>query len=117
MIYRYETLPALGMTWPSEFRSQGEGLAYILRPEPVMYSPLPQPAREGFSLWRFSMKTRSKIALATGLGVVSASSQAAISTGVSTAMGDAVADVGTMGGLALLIVVAVATFRYLKRAP
>ena len=110
------------MTWLSEFRPQGEGLAYILRPEPVNYSPLPKPARKGFTIWSSTMRAVQQfiafffMSLLLMLGLIT-ESQAAISAGVTTALGDAVTDVTTMGGLALLVVVAVATFRYLKRAP
>lgn len=110
------------MTWQSEFRPHGEGIAYILRPEPVIYSPLPKPARKGFLNWSSKMNALKQfvafffMSLFLMLGLIT-ESQAALSTGVTTALGDAVTDVTTMGGLALLVVVAVATFRYLKRAP
>jgi len=64
------------------------------------------------------MNKLSKIAAVGAVTLVGTqTASAAIAAGVSTAMSDAVTDVGTLGAAALLIVVAVATFRYLKRAP
>lgn len=99
-----------------EFTPDG-GYSLIVRPEPVIYSPRPKPARQGF-FQRCFMSKKTKLLLAAVVSSVafSTGANAAIAAGVSTAMSDAVTDVGTLGALALLIVVAVATFRYLKRA-
>lgn len=45
-----------------------------------------------------------------------ASAFAAVPANVSTALGDALADASTVAGLALIIVVAVAAFKYMKGA-
>lgn len=45
-----------------------------------------------------------------------ASAFAAVPANVSTALGDALADASTVAGLALIIVVAVAAFKYMKSA-
>ncbi|MNO03024.1 Bacteriophage coat protein B [compost metagenome] len=41
---------------------------------------------------------------------------AAVSTEVSTALSDAKADVATVGGLVLVVIVAAAAFKYMRRA-
>lgn len=48
--------------------------------------------------------------------VAPASAFAAVPANVSTALGDALADATTVAGLALIIVVAVAAFKYMKSA-
>ena len=57
------------------------------------------------------------ILLSMGLffGFIS-SSYAAVSATVSTALGDAATDVGTVGALVLVAIVAAATFKYIRRA-
>ena len=44
------------------------------------------------------------------------SASAAIPAGVSTALGDAASDAGSIGGLALVAVVAAVAFKYARRA-
>jgi uncharacterized YccA/Bax inhibitor family protein len=41
---------------------------------------------------------------------------AAVSVDVTTALGDAKADVATIGGLVLVVIIAAAAFKYLRRA-
>ncbi|MOA24817.1 Bacteriophage coat protein B [compost metagenome] len=41
---------------------------------------------------------------------------AAVSTDVTAALGDAKADVATVGGLVLVVIVAAAAFKYMRRA-
>ncbi len=45
-----------------------------------------------------------------------APAMAAIDEGVTTALGDAKADVATVGGLVLVVLVAAAAFKYVRRA-
>lgn len=56
---------------------------------------------------------------AVGVAVISSSvigaANAAVPTGVSSALGDAATDAATVGGLALVAVVAAAAFKYLRR--
>jgi hypothetical protein len=46
----------------------------------------------------------------------STASMAAIDAGVNTALTDAKADVATLGGLVLVVLVAAAAFKYMRRA-
>ncbi|WP_084675394.1 MULTISPECIES: major capsid protein [Methylomicrobium] len=62
------------------------------------------------------MKTTSKVALGAGLTGVANLAAAAVPAGVSTALGDAAADAATIGGLALVAVVAAVAFQYMRRA-
>lgn len=55
-------------------------------------------------------------ALAALAAVSSANAFAAVPANVSTALGDALTDATTVAGLALIIVVAVAAFKYMKSA-
>jgi len=41
---------------------------------------------------------------------------AAVPANVSTALGDGLADAGTVAGLALIIVISIAVFKYMRRA-
>jgi hypothetical protein len=47
-------------------------------------------------------------------GIVPA--MAAVDVGVTTALGDAKTDVATIGGLVLVVIIAAAAFKYLRRA-
>ena len=51
------------------------------------------------------------------LGLTAGQAHAALDAGVTTAMGDTKADVAALGALALVVVIAIAGFRYLKKAP
>lgn len=111
------------MTWQTQFRPQDEGVAYILRPEPVLYSSRSQaPKKRGFIYFFgvYKMKFRNiakkfgAVLAVTGAGVGSAS--AAVAESVTTALSDAQTDVGTIGAAGLLIVIGIAVYRYMKRS-
>lgn len=53
---------------------------------------------------------------ALAVSAFSAASFAALSSDVTTALGDAKADVATIGGLVLIVLVAAAAFKYMRRA-
>lgn len=53
---------------------------------------------------------------ALAVSAFSAASFAAVSADVSTALADAKADVATIGGLVLIVLVAAAAFKYMRRA-
>ncbi|TKD46227.1 major capsid protein [Azotobacter chroococcum] len=66
-------------------------------------------------LFNTARKYGSKIVLAGAALVASSGAFAALDTGVSTALTDAKADVATLGGLVLTVLVAAAAFKYLRR--
>lgn len=58
-----------------------------------------------------------KVGAASALAVAGVgSASAAVDTAVSTALSDAQTDVGTIGAAALLIVIAIAVYKYMKRS-
>lgn len=57
-----------------------------------------------------------KFGLFSALSVMAGSAFAAVPTEVSTALGDAKTDATTVAGLALVIVIAIAAIKYMKRA-
>jgi hypothetical protein len=61
------------------------------------------------------MKTIFKFSVATALISAANLAAAAVPADVSTALGDAAADAATVGGLALVAVVAAVAFKYLRR--
>lgn len=62
---------------------------------------------------KYGRKTGAAVAIAL---TASAPVFAAIDEGISTALSDAKADVLTIGGLALVVIVAAAAFKYMRRA-
>ncbi|SEP57546.1 Bacteriophage coat protein B [Azotobacter beijerinckii] len=66
-------------------------------------------------LFNTARKYGSKIVLAGTALAVSSGAFAALDAGVTTAMGDTKADVTTLGGLVLGILIAAAAFKYLRR--
>lgn len=63
------------------------------------------------------MQLNKKLAaLGTSLSVVGGNALAAVPAEVTTAMTDAKADSLTVAGLALIIIIAIAAFKYMKRA-
>lgn len=48
--------------------------------------------------------------------VVSTASFAALDTGITTALGDAKSNVAEIGGLVIVVLVAAAAFKYMRRA-
>lgn len=61
------------------------------------------------------MKAKKFVA-GSALALAATASQAAVPTSVSTALSDGLTDVGTIGAGGLVIVIAVAVYRYMKRA-
>lgn len=59
---------------------------------------------------------RSLVAGSAVMAAGIAPAMAAVSTEVSTALSDAKADVATVGGLVLVVIVAAAAFKYMHRA-
>ena len=59
---------------------------------------------------------KQRVVYGSGLAGLSGSAMAAVPVEVTTAMGDAATDGAAMGTLALLVVVAIAAIKYLKRA-
>jgi hypothetical protein len=60
---------------------------------------------------------KNKILAGAGLAVLSVgSASAAVSAGVTTALGDSATDVATVGGLVLVAIVGAATFKYIRKA-
>jgi hypothetical protein len=62
------------------------------------------------------IKTARNAALAAVALVASSGAFAAVSTEVTTALTDAKADVATVGGAVLIVIVAAAAFKYMRRA-
>lgn len=58
-----------------------------------------------------------KVATGAGVMVLSGSAAAAVPAAVTDALTEGLADVATVAGAAFLIVVAVAVWRHLKKAP
>ena len=63
----------------------------------------------------FNFKTKLAAAGAAALGFVS-SAQAAVPAAVTTAITDAGTDAATVGGLVLVVIVGIASFKYLRKA-
>lgn len=55
-------------------------------------------------------------ASAAAAAAASTASMAALDAGVTTALGEAKGDVATIGGLVLVVLVAAAAFKYMRRA-
>lgn len=63
------------------------------------------------------LKLKKKAAaVAAGTLAIAGSALAAVPTEVSTAMTDSKADTATLAGLALVIVIGIATFKYMRRS-
>lgn len=62
------------------------------------------------------LKNLFAVGAATVAAVASSATFAAVGTEVSTALTDAKADVATVGGLVLVVIVAAAAFKYMRRA-
>lgn len=67
------------------------------------------------------MKARSAIrnsvgVVGTGLAVAGGNAMAAVPTEVSTALSDAKADGVTVAGLVLVVIIAIAAFKFIQRA-
>lgn len=62
-------------------------------------------------------RNATKVAGAAGAMVLSGSALAAVPTAVTDALAEGLADVAVVAGAAFLIVVAVAVWRHLKKAP
>lgn len=69
------------------------------------------------SLRALAARNVDKVATGAGVMVLSGSAMAAVPTAVTDALTDGLADVATVAGAAFLIVVAVAVWRHLKKAP
>lgn len=63
----------------------------------------------------FNFKTKLAAAGTAVLGFVS-SAQAAVPAAVTTAITDAGTDAATVGGLVLVVIVGIASFKYLRKA-
>ena len=63
----------------------------------------------------FNFKTKLAAAFIAALGFVS-SAQAAVPAAVTTAITDAGTDAATVGGLVLVVIVGIASFKYLRKA-
>jgi hypothetical protein len=98
------------------------GWSLIVRPFPVSYT-VRKISPTGF-LTQLKIKVQAmkknqalKIgAVAAAGSVVSTGASAAVSETVTTALATGLTDVGTVGGAAFLMVIAVAVWRYLKRS-
>jgi hypothetical protein len=64
------------------------------------------------------MQFKNLLVVSSGLiaSAISAVSFAAVDVGVTTALTDAKTDVATIGGLVLIVLVAAAAFKYMRRA-
>ncbi|MFV8621376.1 major capsid protein [Ralstonia nicotianae] len=62
-----------------------------------------------------SIKSKAA-AVAAGTVALAGSAMAAVPTDVATAMSDSKADTATLAGLALIIVIGIATFKYMRRS-
>lgn len=101
-----------------EFTPDG-GYSLIVRPEPVMFTPRLNPPRQGYFTYFLKEKIMNAVKLffATLFAfLMSFAANAALSTEVTTAMGDGLTDVKALGALGLIIVIAVAVFAKMKRA-
>lgn len=62
------------------------------------------------------LKNLFVVGAAAAASVVSTASFAALDVGVTTALGDAKSNVVEIGGLVLIVLVAAAAFKYMRRA-
>lgn len=62
------------------------------------------------------LKNLFVVGAAAAASVVSTASFAALDAGVTTALGDAKSNVAEIGGLVLIVLVAAAAFKYMRRA-
>lgn len=69
------------------------------------------------SLRAVAAAAAAKVGTAGGVMVLSGSAMAAVPAGVTDALAEGLVDVATVAGAAFLIVVAVAVWRHLKKAP
>lgn len=69
------------------------------------------------SLRARAARNAAKVGTAAGVMVLSGSAMAAVPVAVTDALTEGLADVATVAGAAFLIVVAVAVWRHLKKAP
>lgn len=69
------------------------------------------------SLRARAARIAAKVGTAAGVMVLSGSAMAAVPAGVTDALAEGLVDVATVAGSAFLIVVAVAVWRHLKKAP
>lgn len=69
------------------------------------------------SLRAVAARTAAKVGTVAGVMGLSGSAMAAVPTAVTDALGEGLVDVATVAGAAFLIVVAVAVWRHLKKAP
>lgn len=69
------------------------------------------------SLRAVAARNAAKVGTAAGVMVLSGSAMAAVPAAVTDALTEGLADVATVAGAAFLIVVAVAVWRHLKKAP
>lgn len=98
------------------FLPLGEGMSYVLRPESVPFTVRPSSLKRGSSFNLSKVFLMKKLFAFLTLSVMSIGSAfAAVDAAVTTAMSDAKTDVGTIGAASLIVVIAIAVFRYLKR--
>lgn len=90
------------------------GYSLIVRPEPVMYSPILKPARKGFLSGVNVMKLFSKFAVLSAAGVGAAN--AALPTSVTDATTAAGTDGAAMGAAVLVVLVGITAFKYIRKA-
>lgn len=69
------------------------------------------------SLRAVAARNAAKVSTAAGVMGLSGSAMAAVPAGVTDALAEGLVDVATVAGAAFLIVVAVAVWRHLKKAP
>lgn len=69
------------------------------------------------SLRALAARNAGKFATGAGVMVLSGTAMAAVPVAVTDALTEGLADVATVAGAAFLIVVAVAVWRHLKKAP
>lgn len=62
------------------------------------------------------MKKIKRIGLVGSLSLAAGSAMAAVPTDVTTALGDAKTDSLTVAGLALVVIIAIAAFKYMRKA-
>jgi hypothetical protein len=98
------------------------GWSSIVRPYPVSYT-VRKISPTGFftqlKIKVFTMKNRKQAVVAGGVAAgsaISTGASAAVSQNVTDALAAGLTDVGTVGGAAFLMVIAVAVWRYLKRS-
>jgi hypothetical protein len=96
-------------------------MSYTLRPEPVMYSPILKPAREGFLPGVIVMKLFKQVRrFGTKVVGVSIAGVGAASAALPTAVTDATTSAGTdgaaMGAAVLVVIVGIVAFKYIRKA-